>query len=202
MEAQSCLSKAYEYGIPELNIEQDLDCAIGWFEASLRNGNDINSEKCHLGALYDTRGTIPDQRRAFELYLESALEGVVQAQVNVAEVYHCGIEGVVYKDLEEAFKWYRKAAGEEYDIGNEIDSPVKGTLKDLGIDSKMDALKKLNKFYMIGDCPEGKPQPIKALYYLKKQLNLVTLKLKKILDLHILKVSQDNQKIWKKQSDG
>lgn len=192
-EAQLCLSRAYEYGVPELNIEQNLDFAIGWLESSFRNGNDIDHEKCHLGALYDTRGTIPDQRRAFELYLKTARAGVVQAEYNLAEVYRCGIEGVVYKDIEEAFKWFRKAAGEEsddVDVDDQINSPalvIKGTFREIGIDFKIDALKKLNKYYMIGECPEGKPQPIKALYYLKKAAELGDSEAQKDLGLAYLK---------------
>jgi hypothetical protein len=117
--------------------------------------------------------------------------GSVRAGINLAEMYRCGVMGVVNEDLEEAFTWYRRAAGEEsfndeYEDSSLPSACLKGTMRNVDIDSKFSALRKLHKYYMSGDCPERKPQPIKALYYLKKAAELGDTEAQKDLGLSYL----------------
>lgn len=173
--AKADLGLAYKEGIPELDVEEDLDKAIGWLQASIDNGNPIPSEKLSLGTLYDLKGTIPCQRKAHKLYHEAAQFGLVRAELNLAETYRCGIEGVVDEDIEEAFKWYRRAVDEETPDLESLHGAaqmMKGTLRKMDVDAKLKALSLLHKHYLSGDCPEGKPQQLKAIYYLKKAAEL------------------------------
>ena len=85
-------------------------------------------------------------------------------------MYRCGVEGVVNEDLKEAFKWYKMAAGEgesDYELGP-MHKLLSGTVKKLDNVSKPRALKFLYKYYLEGECPEGRPQPTKAIYYLTR----------------------------------
>jgi TPR repeat protein len=176
-EAQALLSSAYKDGIPELNIEKDLDIAMNLLESSFENGNYYVIDQFQLASLHDLKGSVPHQRRAHELYLKAARLGEIHAELHLAEMYRCGVMGVVDIDLEEAFTWYRRAAGEEpqaYDDQSFLHSTyhIQGNLRNMSIEFKFHALKCLHKYYMSGDCPEGKPQPLKALYYLKKAAEL------------------------------
>ena len=82
-------------------------------------------------------------------------------------------------EIREAFEWYRKAAGETtIEYGTELGSlslPVFGTMNKIlnsVDDSRQKALTSLYKYYLIGDCPEGKPQPTKAVHYLTRAAEL------------------------------
>jgi TPR repeat protein len=190
-QAQAHLGMAYQHGIPELNIDKDFDSAIGWYESSIQNGNCDSLDITDLGTLLDNKGTVTHQRRAYELYMQTVNLGSVRAELNLAEMYRCGVKGVVDKDLEEAFTWYRRAAGEglfndEYEDRSFPSACLKGTMRNADIDSKFTALRSLHKYYMSGDCPERKPQPIKALYYLKKAAELGDTEAQKDLGLSYL----------------
>ncbi|KAK3707092.1 hypothetical protein QZH41_004163 [Actinostola sp. cb2023] len=192
-QAKGDLSLVYLDGIPELNVEKHLDSAIGWMESSIEHGNPVPSGICDLGTMYDLKGTTSYQRKAYEMYLKAAPFGVVRAELNLAEIYRCGVEGVVTEDLKEAFKWYRRAAGEEKvdldETGEGISremSLMRGTLRRLGIDTKIKALRLLHKYYMSGECPEGKPQPLKAIYYLKRAAEIGDIESQKELGLTYL----------------
>lgn len=81
------------------------------------------------------------------------------------------------EDIKEAFKWYKMAADE---ISNdsepgEVRDLFNQTVNKLGdavSGTKQRALKFLYKYYLEGDCPEGQPQPTKAVYYLTKAAEL------------------------------
>ncbi|XP_031557040.1 uncharacterized protein LOC116293714 [Actinia tenebrosa] len=199
-QAQVDLAMAYQYGVPELNIEKDLDSAIGWYESSIHGGNCIPTSILSLGTLHDIKGTVRHQRRAYELYVQAASLGSLQAASNVAEMFRCGVEGVVNEDLQEAFKWYRRAAGEEPfsdeqgDTSNPSSYLIKGTMRNLGIDAKLEALKRLHKYYMAGECPEGQPQPFKAVHYLKKAAELGDPEAQRVLGLSYLTGESGNPK--------
>lgn len=198
-QAQADLAMAYQRGAPELNIEKDLDSAIGWYESSIHRGNCNPLDYLSLGTLNDIKGTVRHQRRAYELYMQAASLGSLRAASNLAEMFRCGVKGVVNEDLEEAFKWYRRVAGEEQFSDDQEDTSnpsfyFKGTMRNFDIDSKLDALKKLHKYYMAGDCPEGKPQPYKAVYYLKKAAELGDPAAQKVLGLSYLTGESGNPK--------
>ena len=96
-------------------------------------------------------------------------------------MYRCGVEGVVNEDLSEAFEWYKIAAGEDpsnscsSDLG-EVGKLLAGTMKrietGMGDEQKKLALLCLYNNYLAGDCPEGRPQPTKAIYYLTRTAEL------------------------------
>ncbi|XP_031552585.1 uncharacterized protein LOC116289785 [Actinia tenebrosa] len=180
-QTQVDLASIYKDGVPELNIEKDSDTAIHWYETAIKNGDwecrfmNLNT----LATIHFRKETVPHQRRAFELFLQAARLDDTLAQLNLAESYRCGTEGVVQRDIEEAFKWYRRAAGEEPHNDEQEDSPflrltglLTGMLRQMHVGSKFKALKMLYQNYLDGDCPEGEPQPVKALYYLKKAAEL------------------------------
>ncbi|KXJ29605.1 uncharacterized protein LOC110244884 [Exaiptasia diaphana] len=169
------LSLAYKVGIPELNVEKDKDKQMGWLESSIDEGNVKPAAVHELGTLYDIKGTVSHQRKAHELYHKAAKCGVVEAELTLAQSYMYGVEGVVDMDVEEAFKWYRKAADEDQTVNVVPDEDISdyalmmtGTSRKLSVDMKMKVLAILYEHYIAGDCPEGEPQPLKAIHYLKK----------------------------------
>ena len=92
-------------------------------------------------------------------------------------MYRNGVKGVVNEDLKEAFKWYKMAAEEDESCleGDTFRRWFVGTMKILGNalgGTKLTALKLLSKYYREGDCPEGQPQPAKAIYYLTRAAEL------------------------------
>ncbi|XP_068751889.1 uncharacterized protein [Montipora capricornis] len=128
-----------------------------------------------------SQGKLQHRRKAYEMYHRAARLGCTSSQINLAEMYRYGVEGVVDEDIKEAFQWYKKAAGEDLsDIYNSDLGPfarmLDGTMKKmenaLGDSQKKMALRCLYKCYLEGDCPEGKPQPTKAVYYLTRAAEL------------------------------
>ena len=92
-------------------------------------------------------------------------------------MYRCGVEGVVNEDIKEAFDWYKKAADESESEATSgyggIDRYIVGTMKRMGSgETRLRALRLLYKYYLDGDCPEGRPQPTKAVYYITKAAEL------------------------------
>ena len=174
--AQADLGIAYSEGFGDL-LPKDEDKAIGWLNAAVERGYELPAILEKLGELLDLKGTTLCQRKAYEMYHRAAELGSTNAQINVAEMYRCGVEGVVNEDLKEAFKWYKMAADEDESCleGDTFRRLFAGTMKILGNTlggTKLTALKLLNKYYREGDCPEGQPQPAKAIYYLTRAAEL------------------------------
>ena len=88
-------------------------------------------------------------------------------------------EGVVNVDLDEAFKWFKRAAGEGVIVITT--NKFAGTVRMLGFEMKLRALHQLYKYYLNGECPELKPQLAKALYYLRRAAELGDLESQKEL---------------------
>lgn len=74
---------------------------------------------------------------------------------------------MVNKDLNEAFEWYQTAAGERASVRH-LNLGTVRKIKDALFGTRTEALRLLYKYYREGDCPEGRPQPTKAVYYLTK----------------------------------
>ena len=171
--AQADLGAAYSEGLGD-ELPKDTDKAIGWLNSAVDRGYEIPYILGKLGELLDRKGTPLHRRKAYEMYHRAARLGCTTSQLNLAEMYRCGVEGVVNEDLNEAFKWYKKAADEDLsDVNSDLEPLRKlyvGTVKkqNAGDDSKQRALASLYKYYLEGDCPEGRPQPTKAVYYLTR----------------------------------
>ena len=104
------LGTAYSRGI-EGFVERDTK-AIGWLDTAVQNGCTVPSVMQELGQLLDFTGEPHNQRKAYDLYHKAARLGSTSAQLNLAEMYRCGVKRVVDEDIKEAFEWYKKAAGE------------------------------------------------------------------------------------------
>ena len=132
-----------------------------------------------LGQLLDFTGEPQNQQKAYDLYHKAARLGSTSTQLNLAEMYLCGVEGVVDEDIKEAFEWYKKAAGESTvedttEVGS-LGLLIAGTMNKIENsldDFRQRALTPLYKYYLVGDCPEGKPQPTKAVHYLTRAAEL------------------------------
>ena len=168
------LGTAYSRGI-EGFVKKDTEKAISWLDAAVQNGcfNPLVLQK--LGQLLDLTGEPHNQRKAHDLYHKAAHLGSTSAQLNLAEMYRSGVERVVNKDIIEAFKWFKIAAGESpIECGTEMGSlglPIFRTMNKIRNsvdDSRQKALTSLYKYYLVGDCPERKPQPTKAVHYLTR----------------------------------
>ena len=175
---QSDLGIAYCEGI-EGFVEKDTEKAIGWLDTAVQNGCILPSVILKLGQLLDLTRKPHNQRKAYDLYHRAARLGSTPAQLNLAEMYRCGVEGVVNIDIKEAFEWFKIAAEEttiEYstELGS-LSLPVLGTMNKIRNsldDNRQKALTSLYKYYLEGDCPEGKPQPTKAVHYLTRAAEL------------------------------
>ena len=176
--AQSDLGMAYFQGVENF-VEQDVEKAIGWLNSAVDHGCDLPNTLSTLGTLLDGKGTPHYQRKAYEMYHRAAKLGCAQSQLSLAEMYRWGVEGVVNKDIKEAFEWYKKAAdesdfGASTDLGG-VDRLIAGTTKTMGNPlggARKKALTLLHKYYLDGNCPEGRPQPTKAVHYLTRAAEL------------------------------
>ena len=172
--AQADLGMAYSEGLDD-ELPKDADKAIGWLNTAVERGYEIPYILGKLGELLDRKGTPLNRRKAYEMYHRAARLGNTASQLNLAEMYRCGVEGVVNEDLNEAFKWYKKAADEDpSDVYSDF-GVYGGTMKKLensigGIKHKALIVMYMN--YRDGDCPEGQPQPSKAVYYLTRAAEL------------------------------
>ncbi|CAH3196462.1 unnamed protein product, partial [Porites evermanni] len=124
--AQADLGMAYSEGFGDV-LPMDDDKAIGWLNTAVENGNEFPTVLAKLGELLDRKGTPLYQRKAYEMYLRAAKLGFGNSQFNLAEMYRCGVNGVVNKDIKEAFKWYKKTADEDMS-GGQHDAKKPGTL--------------------------------------------------------------------------
>ena len=176
--AQAYLGAAYYQGVENF-VEKDVEKAIGWLNSAVDNGCVLPFTLSTLGTLLDGKGTPHYQRKAYEMYHRAAKLGCAQSQLSLAEMYRWGVEGVVNEDIKEAFEWYKKAADESdfeasTDLGG-VDRLVAGTMKTMGNPlggARKKALTLLHKYYLDGNCPEGRPQPTKAVHYLTRAAEL------------------------------
>ncbi|XP_022791601.1 uncharacterized protein LOC111330888 [Stylophora pistillata] len=178
LSCQIDLGDAYSEGV-EGFVEKDTEKAIGWLDTAIQNGCFNPYVLLKLGELLGLTREPHNQRKAYDLYHKAARLGSTCAQLNLAEMYRCGVEGVVNKDIKEAFEWYKKAAGEstvEYNTERGTEGLlIAGTTSKMGnavVDFRQDALTQLYANYLVGDCPEGKPQPTKAVHYLTRAAEL------------------------------
>ena len=174
--AQVDLGMAYSEGVEDF-VEKDSEKAIGWLNTAIDSGYVHPLVFIKFGELLDLKGTPHYQRKAYEMYHRAAKLGCTEGQLSLAEMYRFGVEGVVNEDIKEAFKWYKKAADENvFDDNIEVGTSeqlVAGTMKKTdGNSARQMALKLLYQNYLEGDCPEGRPQPTKAVYYLTKAAEL------------------------------
>lgn len=176
--AQGYLGMAYSQGVGNF-VEKDMRKATGWLNKAVENGCDHPLMLTRLGELLDLTATPQNQRKAYEMYRRAADLGCGESQINLAEMYRCGVEGVVNEDIKEAFDWYKKAADESESVATSgyggIDQYIVGTMKRVDSacgETRLDALRLLYKYYLDGDCPEGRPQPTKAVYYITKAAEL------------------------------
>ncbi|KAL9957644.1 hypothetical protein ACROYT_G034566 [Oculina patagonica] len=176
--AQGDLGMAYAEGVEDF-VTKDSEKAIGWLNSAVENGYVLPFILAKLGELLDRKGTPHYQQKAYEMYHRAAKMGSTEAQLNLAEMYRCGVEEVVNEDIKEAFEWYKKAAdestvGDNTELGA-IGRLFAGTMKKMGNalgSARQKALVLLYKYYLKGDCPEGRPQPTKAVYYLTRAAEL------------------------------
>ncbi|KAJ7378753.1 hypothetical protein OS493_021339 [Desmophyllum pertusum] len=98
--AQADLGVAYSEGVENF-VAKDSEKAIGWLNTAQENGYNLPFILAKLG-------TPQHRRKAYEMYHKAAELGCTDSQLNLAEMYRCGVEGVVNEDLKEAFKWYKK----------------------------------------------------------------------------------------------
>ena len=176
--AQAHLGSAYSEGLGA-SLPQDLEKAVGWLKTAVDNGHATPYVLGKLGELLDREGTTLEHRlKAYEIYHRAAAMGSRIAQLNLAEIYRCGLEGVVSEDINEAFKWYKKAADEQ-DCGIDpelgtVAQTLAGTVRKMtnSLGGRDRALKSLYKYYLDGDCPEKRPQPTKAVHYLTRAAEL------------------------------
>ena len=178
--AQVVLGMAYSEGLGK-ELSKDADKAIGWLYTTVERGCEFPFTLARLGELLDRKGTIQHRRKAYEMYQRAARLGCTSSQIHLAEMYRCGVEGVVNEDLREAFEWYKKAAGEDpsnscssdfVEFGKLFAGTMKRVEAVMGDEQKKSALLFLYKHYLQGDCPEGRPQPTKAIYYLTRTAEL------------------------------
>ena len=173
--AQEALGTAYSEGVKNF-VEKDVEKAIGWLNSAVENGC-VNPAICtKLGELLDLTGKLQYKGKAYEMYRRAAEMGSTEAQINLAEMYRIGIDGVVNEDIKEAFEWYKKATDEAADFNadeGEIDRLLKGTLNAMkGNEARLEALKRLYLNYLDGVCPEGRPQPTKGVHYMTRAAEL------------------------------
>ena len=178
--AQAVLGMAYSEGLGK-ELPKDVDKAIEWLNTTVERGCEFPFILAKLGELLDRKGTIGHRRKAYEMYQKAARLGCTSSQINLAEMYRSGVQGVVNEDLSEAFEWYKKAAGEDPSnscspdlegFGKLLAETTKRVEATMGDEPKKSALLCLYKLYLAGDCPEGRPQPTKAIYYLTKAAEL------------------------------
>ena len=154
--AQCDLGMAYSRGVRNF-AEKDMEKAIGWLNSAVDNGFNNPSIFLKLGELLDLTGKPQYKRKAFVMYHRAAETGSSAAQINLAEMYRCGVEGVVNEDIKEAFEWYKKAANESTfeattDLGG-VGRLVAGTMKTIGDalgGARIKALTLLYKYYLDG----------------------------------------------------
>ena len=168
IDAQADLGMAYSEGVEDF-VEKDFQKAAGWLSTAIDSGYVHPFVFTRFGELLELEGAPQHQRKAYEMYHRAAKLGSAAAQLDLAEMYRCGVEGVVNKDLNEAFEWYKKAADESaFDDNIEV-----GTMRTMDWNAvKLKALKVLYLNYLGGDCPEGQPQLTKAVYYLTRAAEL------------------------------
>ncbi len=100
------LAVCYEFGI---GTRKDVLSAAEWYGKGADQGDAFAMER--LGFLWSEGfgGSGPDAPKAFELFLKSAMEGVTSAMTTAGRCYLDGYG--TEKDMEEAVKWLRMAAG-------------------------------------------------------------------------------------------
>ena len=168
--AQADLGFAYCEGLADF-VEKDSEKAIGWLDTAVQNGYISPSICGKLGELLDRKGTPHHQCKAYKMYHTAAQLGCPNSQINLAEMYRCGVEGVVNEDIKEAFEWYKKAAGESTSV-NQLYVGTMTKIENAAVGTRQKALTCLYKYYLEGDCPEGRPQRTKAVYYLTRAAEL------------------------------
>ncbi|OJW52225.1 MAG: hypothetical protein BGO67_05375 [Alphaproteobacteria bacterium 41-28] len=107
--AQTLLGRAYfdGWGVPQNESE-----GIQWFQKAAEQG-DVDALN-RLAYAYDTgRGIRKDVKKAADLTLQAAKQGLAAAQCNAGHVYFFGRHGIK-KDQKKALEWYLLSAEQGY----------------------------------------------------------------------------------------
>lgn len=133
-DAQADLGVAYLYGIPEANIQQDINSAIPWLRKAAGQGDEKGN--FYLGVCYEYGAGVPkDEEKALSYYYTAAKAGHPQAQCEVAMAYLLGENGVNV-NYSEAYKYVNDAIEQEepraYKIMGDIYYYGLGTDEDYG----------------------------------------------------------------------
>ena len=110
-------------------IEEDDVEAVSWFEKAIEKGNNGNANNW-LGWMYENGKGVPQNyEKAVELYKKAADAESGYAQNKLGWIYENGEYGQK-KDLEEALKWYKEAAENDYDGAQESVARVEQALQE------------------------------------------------------------------------
>ena len=109
-------------------VEDDDAEAVSWYEKAKEKGN-VSAITC-LGWMYARgKGVVQDDEKAIELYRQAADAGSKLAMNNLGIIYENGKAGQEV-NLEEALKWYKLAAENDYDGAQESVARVEQALQE------------------------------------------------------------------------
>ena len=122
VEACVRLAEMYECGN---GVAQNIEIAVMLFTSAAEKGN--SRAQCRLARLYRDGcgvhfGGVQDKQKAFELFKLAALQGVPQAQYDLACMYLHGTGTVRVRS--EANRWFQKAAAQGYAEVSEHHQPA------------------------------------------------------------------------------
>lgn len=112
--SQFLLGDAFYYGTGTI---RNFDKAVIWYQKAADQGN--AKALYSLACCYHKGQGVPhtDLKKAFELYLEAANRGYHNAQLLVARFYEDPKEDAIEQNLQEALKWYERAANQGSETG-------------------------------------------------------------------------------------
>ena len=92
-------------------VEKDSEKAIGWLDTAVQNGcfNPLVFTKTWSVTGSYRKTTQTEKGERFVSQGGPSEKNICTAYL--AEMYRCGVEGVVDEDIKEAFEWYKKASG-------------------------------------------------------------------------------------------
>lgn len=108
-EAQSQLGVLYSSGV---GIAQDKAEAVRWYTRSAEQGFPLGQWNLAFMYLRGEGGLKEDPNKAHDLFRQAADKGFAPAQYDLAMMYIFGI--AVEKNRDEAEKWLRRSAGQNY----------------------------------------------------------------------------------------
>ncbi len=110
-DAQADLGVAYLYGLPEANIQQDINASIPWLRKAAEQGDEKGNY--YLGVCYEYGAGVPkDEEKSLTYYYTAANDGNPLAQCEVAQAYLVGKNGLNV-NYAEAIKYVNAAIEQE-----------------------------------------------------------------------------------------